>query len=63
MADITQGLTGKCRVAFEELGAIAPVAAPGPDELIQALRHPTVEGFNRWAAGEETEGRDSRQPV
>lgn len=43
MTELTQGLTK--RLAFEEL---PPAQAEGPDleQLIQSLRHPTVQGFN-----------------
>lgn len=44
MTELTQGLTK--RLAFEELPA-ARVEGPDPEELIQSLRHPTAEGFNR----------------
>ncbi|KAL4436584.1 hypothetical protein ABPG75_003723 [Micractinium tetrahymenae] len=44
MTDATQGLTK--RLAFEEL-PLAQGEGPDPEELIQALRHPTVDGFNR----------------
>lgn len=44
MTELTQGLTK--RLAFEEL---PPAQAEGPDleQLIQSLRHPTVQGFNQ----------------
>ncbi|PSC68012.1 hypothetical protein C2E20_8356 [Micractinium conductrix] len=42
--ETTGGLTK--RLAFDELGAV-DLAGPEPEALIQALRHPTVEGFSR----------------
>lgn len=44
MTDVTQGLTK--RLAFEEL-VPAQSQGPDPEELIQSLRRPTVEGFNQ----------------
>lgn len=56
--ETTGGLTK--RLAFDELGAV-DLAGPEPEALIQALRHPTVEGFSRCASRFWSDSR--RQPL
>ena len=45
MAD-TQGLTK--RLELSDLGGLGGLEQADPEALIQALRHPTADGFARW---------------
>ena len=64
MADTTQGLTK--RLEFSDLGGVGSLEQADPEALIQALRHPTADGFARWEArsrqgGIPTAGAAARQ--